>query len=131
MKCIQRLSSPKLKIMPGINSVISPHFVDDLTSNFVFRYYFKSTRQSSERNDAPRRFVLQPGVLPEEARLPAVLGRLRICAAAYDRWEEGGHSGIPPQADFADVRLRVGGRLFRWVPEIKRQSLGCTDLDDQ
>ena len=78
------------------------------------RYYFKSTRQSSERNDAPRRFVLQPGALSEEARLPASLGQLRNYAAARTQWQEGGHSGGPPHEDFADVRLRVDGRLFRY-----------------
>ena len=41
------------------------------------RYYFKSTRQAAKANDAPRRFVLQPGALPEDVRLAADAGRLR------------------------------------------------------
>ncbi|KAK9821294.1 hypothetical protein WJX81_002004 [Elliptochloris bilobata] len=71
----------------------------------TLQYYFKSTRL----NDAvPRRFVLQPGALPEGARLGAHLGRLRAKAVAL---EAAGAAGAG--ADLADVRVRVGPRAFR------------------
>ena len=82
------------------------------------RYYFKSTRQAAKANDAPRRFVLQPGSLPEEVRLAADMGRLRGWAAAAEQRGRGRHAGVArgeaaELEDFADVCLAVDGRLFR------------------
>ena len=54
------------------------------------------------------RFVLQPGALPDGARLGAHLGRLRARAAAL---EAAGAAGAG--ADLADVRVRVQERVFR------------------
>ena len=54
------------------------------------------------------RFVLQPGALPPEARLPANLAGLRARSAALEAaacWVEAG--------DFADVVLDVGTQRFR------------------
>ena len=82
------------------------------------RYYFKSTRQAAKANDAPRRFVLQPGTLPEEARLAADMGRLRGWAVAAELRGRGRRAApargeAPDLEDFADVCLAVEGRLFR------------------
>jgi len=84
------------------------------------RYYFKSTRQAAKANDAPRRFVLQPGALPEDVRLAADAGRLRGWAAAAERRGRGRLPGVDSTRgeaaeldDFADVCLAVEGRLFR------------------
>ena len=82
------------------------------------RYYFKSTRQAAKANDAPRRFVLQPGALPEEARLAADTGRLRGWAVAAEQRGRGRRAGADPGEapeleDFADVCLTVEGRIFR------------------
>ena len=54
------------------------------------------------------RFVLQPGALPDGARLGTHLGRLRGRAAAL---EAAGAAGAG--ADLADVRVRVQERVFR------------------
>lgn len=55
------------------------------------------------------RFVLQPGMLAEDARLAHDLLALRQRAAALEA------AGITYQAaDFADVVLIVGGHTFRW-----------------
>ena len=54
------------------------------------------------------RFVLQPGMLPEEARLAHDLRRLRQTAAAQ---ESAGTTG--PAQDFADIVLIVDGVFFR------------------
>lgn len=54
------------------------------------------------------RFVLQPGALPDGARLGTHLGRLRGRAAAL---EAAGAAGAG--ADLADVRVRVQERGFR------------------
>eukprot|EP00803_Ostreobium_quekettii_P005245 evm.model.scf_13EXC.1 EVM.evm.TU.scf_13EXC.1 scf_13EXC:58203-61583(+) len=73
-------------------------------------YYFKSTR----REDAPRRFVLQPAACPPEASLNASLGNLRSRSRV---WEEAlQRPGQGPQAteeDYADVALRLQDRVFR------------------
>ena len=93
-----------------------------LSPNTLHRYYFKSTRQSSESNDAPRRFVLQPGALPPGARLSASLGELRGCAAARElpppeeEQSSGAAAADALAEDFADVVLLVEGRGFRWDP---------------
>ena len=54
------------------------------------------------------RFVLQPGALPDGARLGMHLGRLRGRAAPL---EAAGAAGAG--ADLADVRVRVQERVFR------------------
>ena len=54
------------------------------------------------------RFVLQPGMLPEEARLGHDLLALRHRATAL---QDQGITG--PAADFADIILLVEGKLFR------------------
>ena len=56
------------------------------------------------------RFVLQPGALPDGARLGMHLGRLRGRAAAF---EATGAAGAG--ADLADVRVRVQERVFRYA----------------
>ena len=52
--------------------------------------------------------MLQPGMLPEEARLAYDLRRLRQTAAAQ---EAAGMTG--PAQDFADIVLSVDGVFFR------------------
>ena len=54
------------------------------------------------------RFVLQPGMLPEEARLAYDLRHLRQTAAAQ---EAAGTTGSAQ--DFADIVLLVDGVFFR------------------
>eukprot|EP00891_Asterochloris_glomerata_P001536 jgi/Astpho2/1536/Aster-x1014 len=75
----------------------------------MVRYYWHS-KQTKDRSDdpAPRRFVLQPGALPPEARLPVDLAGLRARSAALEAaacWVGAG--------DFADVVLDVGTQRFR------------------
>ncbi|KAL3139201.1 hypothetical protein ABBQ32_005972 [Trebouxia sp. C0010 RCD-2024] len=71
----------------------------------TLRYYFKSTRKGEA---GPRRFVLQPGMLPEDARLAHDLLALRQRAAALEA------AGNTQQAsDLADVVFLVDGRCFR------------------
>ena len=54
------------------------------------------------------RFVLQPGMLPEDARLAHDLMALRHNAAALENAADSHQA-----ADFADVVLLVDGRCFR------------------
>ncbi|KAK9818730.1 hypothetical protein WJX74_005054, partial [Apatococcus lobatus] len=70
----------------------------------TLKYYFKTTR----REEAPRRFVLQPGSVKGEARLAADLSQLRDHCAALET-----HSLAVPARDFADLLLQVEGRRFR------------------
>ncbi len=63
--------------------------------------------------------MLQPGALPEEARLAADMGRLRGWAVAAEQRGSGRQAGAAPGEapeleDFADVCLTVAGRIFRW-----------------
>lgn len=55
------------------------------------------------------RFVLQPGMLPEDARLANDLMALRHNAAALED-----AANMHQAADFADIVLLVDGRCFRW-----------------
>ena len=64
--------------------------------------------------------MLQPGALPDEARLSASLGALRGHAAAQELRQEAHSSGALapaaadlPEEDFADVVLRVEVHKFR------------------
>ncbi|CAK0738830.1 hypothetical protein CVIRNUC_001099 [Coccomyxa viridis] len=70
----------------------------------TLKYYFKSTR----RDEAPRRFVLQPGSVPEQHRLAAQMGGLRMHCRQL---EDAGCSSSGD--DFADVSLVAEARSFR------------------
>ncbi|BDA48677.1 Ankyrin repeat and BTB/POZ domain-containing protein 1 [Coccomyxa sp. Obi] len=70
----------------------------------TLKYYFKSTR----RDEGPRRFVLQPGAVPEEYRLAAQLGQLRTMSMKLEAAQY-----MQPARDFADVLLRTKDQLFR------------------
>ncbi|KAL0047428.1 hypothetical protein WJX82_003178 [Trebouxia sp. C0006] len=71
----------------------------------TLRYHSKSVRKDEA---GPRRFVLQPGMLPEEARLAHDLRRLRHRAAALEA------AGATVSAsDFADIILLIDAVRFR------------------
>ncbi|DBA84084.1 hypothetical protein WJX77_009279 [Trebouxia sp. C0004] len=71
----------------------------------TLRYHSKSLRKDEA---GPRRFVLQPGMLPEEARLAYDLRCLRQRAAALEA------AGATASAsDFADIILLIDAVRFR------------------
>ena len=54
------------------------------------------------------RFVLQPGALPEEARLSGQLGAMRALCADLEA-----AGAMHAASDLSDVLLRADGRSFR------------------
>ena len=74
---------------------------------------FSTTFQQDAPSEAcvSCRFVLQPGMLPEEARLAHDLLQLRLKAAALEEVQ-----CRSPAVDFADLLLLVNGVCFRSVP---------------
>ncbi|DBA71696.1 TPA: hypothetical protein ACH3X2_001145 [Trebouxia sp. C0005] len=71
----------------------------------TLRYHSKSLRKDEA---GPRRFVLQPGMLPEEARLAYDLRCLRQRAAALEA-----AGATVSAADFADIILLIDSVSFR------------------
>lgn len=71
------------------------------------------------------RFVLQPGMLPEEARLAHDLLQLRLQAATLQEQSCRGSA-----ADFADLLVMVDNTCFRSAMEYHacNYSLGCLDF---
>ena len=72
--------------------------------------YFLKSHELLKKRLHVCRFVLQPGMLPEDARLAHDLLALRHTAAALED-----AANTHQAADFADTLLLVGGRCFRWL----------------
>ncbi|CAL5223847.1 g6430 [Coccomyxa viridis] len=100
----------------------------------TLKYYFKSTR----RDEAPRRFVLQPGSVPEQQRLAAQMSVLRGQCRDLDS------SGCSTTADdFADISLVADDHTFRchcciltarsdyFAALLSRTELSCSETKDQ